>query len=98
MKGIQDWNYPAFNAAVVHLKDLGHTPINPAALFNGDTSMAPAVYYRAGLVQLLLCDAIYMLQGWENSFGATLEYKIAKALGLLISHQGRYEEFEREVA
>jgi hypothetical protein len=39
------------------------------------------------------CDAIYMLDGWENSKGANIEYQYAKDNGLDIC----YESEERSV-
>lgn len=37
--------------------------------------------------QLLTCSAIYLLKGWRKSKGARLEYRIAKALGLIIMRE-----------
>ena len=39
-------------------------------------------YINMGLCELMHCDAIYMLEGWENSTGAKLEYEYAVAVGL----------------
>jgi nucleoside 2-deoxyribosyltransferase len=39
------------------------------------------------LNQVAKCDAIYMLDGWENSKGATAEIGLAKALGKEIIYQ-----------
>ena len=41
-----------------------------------------ADHLRADIGDLLDCDAILMLPGWEDSAGATLEHSIAVALGL----------------
>lgn len=44
-------------------------------------------YMRHDIRQLLTCSAIYMLKGWRRSKGARLEYRIAKALGLIIMRE-----------
>ncbi len=31
---------------------------------------------------MLDCDALYMLDGWENSKGAIIEFELAKSLGI----------------
>jgi hypothetical protein len=43
---------------------------------------------RRDIPLLCTCDAIYMLQGWGASKGATLEYVIATRLGM----ETMYEE------
>lgn len=43
------------------------------------------------LKHLVICDAIYMLRGWENSKGATAEHAVAKWIGLEIIYQGEAE-------
>ena len=41
-------------------------------------------WYKFDLEWLKSCDAIFMLEGWENSRGARLELETAKKLGLQI--------------
>lgn len=49
-------------------------------------------YMKLDITALIQCDAIYMLQGWESSKGATLEHHIAKELGLKITYQEGNDE------
>jgi len=41
-------------------------------------------YLTADIYWLSKCDAIHMMPGWKDSKGASLEYMVAKALGLEI--------------
>lgn len=43
------------------------------------------------LGDLVSCDAIYMLRGWQDSKGATAEHAVAKWIGLEIIYQGEAE-------
>ena len=43
---------------------------------------------RSDIAELVKCDAIQLLHGWENSKGATLEHHIAERLGLQIFMPG----------
>ncbi|OCN03576.1 hypothetical protein A4S06_05290 [Erysipelotrichaceae bacterium MTC7] len=45
-------------------------------------------YIIRGLKMLAECDWIFMLDGWENSNGAKLEYQYAKTVGKKIVFQG----------
>ena len=47
---------------------------------------------QACLALLPYAGAIYLLQGWEGSAGAQMEWKVAQSLGLLI-----YEEEFKEM-
>lgn len=67
-----------FAAAEEILLAAGHTVINPAKN-QGDSYRE---YINIGLFELMQCDAIYLLRGYENSTGATLEHDYAMTVGL----------------
>lgn len=88
MSGYEDLNYPAFRAAEARLRELGHTEIeNP---YNeGDDPDQPehyTYYLRRGLQQLLKCNSILMLPGWERSTGARTEHTVAALLHMEIKY------------
>jgi hypothetical protein len=95
MRGYEDYNFPAFDAAERHLREQGHAPVNPAAmdrLFEGWGAAPPKGmiatredrkrFILRDLVALMECDAIYLLDGWQDSTGATVEVALAEFLGL----------------
>jgi len=84
MTGYSEFNYPAFNTKAAELREQGLEVFNPAESFNGDSSLGREVYMRKDLEEILKCDAIYLLKGWEKSRGATLERLIAVELALEI--------------
>ena len=84
MTGIPDHNFPLFKRVTKQLRDSGYvvmcpTEINPLH----DTSWLDCM--RNDIKALCECDMIFLLPGWENSKGATLEHDIALRLGLKIS-------------
>lgn len=81
MTGYEALNFPAFHAAAAQLRALGHEVVNPAEI-NSDPGADWLTCMRADIKQLVDCDAIAMLPGWERSKGATLERLIAVGLGL----------------
>lgn len=44
-------------------------------------------HMRAGLQMLLECDAICMMDGWEESKGAKLEHDVASTCGLTVYYE-----------
>lgn len=90
MTGIEDFNFPAFNAAAERLRANGYEPINPADNDDGDPEIAANAgrpwedYMRKDIADLIEADAIAVLPGWERSRGASLEVHIAQALGMPI--------------
>lgn len=81
MNGLPEFNYPAFNDKASELRARGWHVENPA-----ENPAPPCgawnMYMRMALWQLLSCEAIYLLPGWENSRGACVEYSIAQTLGM----------------
>ena len=69
-----------FAAAEEILLAAGHTVINPAK--NYGNSYREVI--NIGLFELMQCDAVYLLRGYEQSTGATLEHDYARTVGLHI--------------
>lgn len=84
MTGIEDHNFPAFNAAAQKWRDDGWDVSNPAENFGGRRDLPRESYLRSDVAQLSQCDAIAMLPGWEASLGAKLEYLLARELQMPI--------------
>ena len=86
MTGVVDYNFPAFHAAAKQLRAQGYTVFNPAEI-NADAVdiVRPWSWYmRKDLTELVKCEAIYLLPGWENSKGATWEKHVAERLGMTV--------------
>lgn len=83
MTGLPDLNFPAFHAAAARLRSLGHQVVNPAEI-NVDPAKGWVECMKANIVELLPCDAIVLLPGWQASRGASLEYDIAVQLGMQV--------------
>lgn len=43
-----------------------------------------------------MCDAIFMLDGWQKSKGACAELSYAKSLGKIVKYQDKYKDFKRK--
>ena len=84
MTGIEDLNFPAFHAEAARLRALGYTVINPAKI-NADPNAGWQACMRADIKQLVDCDGIALLDGWENSRGASLEHHIALSLEMVVA-------------
>lgn len=72
-----------FKAAEERLVAAGHAVINPCK----NDGFTYREYINMGLCELMHCDAIYLLKGYENSSGATLEHDYARTVGLEIIHE-----------
>jgi len=84
MTGLPDFNYPAFRSAAAELRALGFDVEDPST----NTNPTPGDYHgwlRAGLAQLIRCDAIALLDGWEASGGARLEVNVGATIGLRVA-------------
>lgn len=81
MTGLPELNFPAFHRVAARLRAQGHEVANPAEI-NADPTMGWNTCMRRDIPELVTCDAIVLLPGWERSKGATLEHHIARALDM----------------
>jgi hypothetical protein len=84
MTGIPDNNFPAFNATAQRLRDAGHDVISPRRIQTPNGANAWADYLRADLREMLTCDTVALLPGWEASAEAHLELHVAHRLGIRV--------------
>lgn len=51
---------------------------------------------RMGVSQLMTCHAIYLLPGWQQSKGASLEYMVAQQLGWAVYEHVKQDDVLQE--
>lgn len=90
MTGLPELNFPRFHAEAARLRAIGHVVVNPAEI-NPDMTAAWTDCMRADIAQLITCEAICLLPGFENSRGARLERHIALELGLAVMYAPEVE-------
>lgn len=103
MSGYEEFNFPAFNRVEKLLRGTyGYKHVvNPAKL-HPTTDLPRAEFLKQDLRELIACDAVFLLKGWEKSRGATLEAFVAYVLGLRLYknspmyHNERFELYEPE--
>jgi hypothetical protein len=100
MRGLPEFNFPAFMQAEAHLSRLNWETRNPARKdlevfeYKGtDGTQAELEAQNFDLEEAALwamttiiteCDAIALLPGWKKSNGAKAEYALARWLGLAV--------------
>jgi hypothetical protein len=88
MTGIPDFNRQAFQEAEDYLTSLGYEVINPHKIpLPLDFKGCYLDYIKLDIVELITCDTIFMLKGWETSRGANIEIFIAKSLEFEVIYQ-----------
>lgn len=75
-----------FKAYADKLEAVGFRVFNP--MENGlDFCAERAEHMKKDIRELLKCDAIVMLKGWQQSKGCTTECEVAKAIGLRVLYE-----------
>jgi len=97
MRGLPNYNFPAFDAAAVDLRARGWAVVSPAEHDReiGVTAETPDNFTATDLRDMIMwdldqvsrCDAVYFLRGWENSKGARTEHALAIFLGKELIYQ-----------
>ena len=91
MRGIPEYNFPAFDAAAKRFRKAGWAVINPPELDRVEgihefTDPLPEGFMRQAMTRDLAaicrCDAIALLPGWTRSAGCAVEKKLGDLLGL----------------
>lgn len=98
MKGLPEFNYPAFNSTEERLKKLGYNVVNPVKLsgeitpeeLDANYDLLTSVMNKEQR-SIAQCDSIYLLRGWEKSKGARKELAIAIMLNLEIILEERQD-------
>lgn len=86
MSGLPDYNRAAFIRVEQELMAQGHIVFNPARKRLGKNATWDD-YMRLGIADLMRCDTIHLLPGYEDSRGATIELELAKELGMTITFE-----------
>lgn len=76
-----------FAAAEYEVYSLGLRPVNPARLVPINQDWTWEQYMREDLKHLLNCQNIYMLRGWQDSYGAKIELNLANTLKMNVIMQ-----------
>lgn len=73
----------AFEKAAKRFRKHGYYVSNP---FNTGipSSASWQEHMKADIAMLMQCDIIYLLEGWQDSRGATLERNLAEELGIKV--------------
>lgn len=73
-----------FDEAERILIEKGYSPVNPMKLNVAIEGKTWEEYMLDDLRLLFDCDAIYLLDNWQASKGARIEYHIAQEMGMII--------------
>jgi hypothetical protein len=78
-----------FEQMEYYLKTHGHEVVNPAKFGVDERSWED--YMKMSVIEMMSCDAILMLQGWQNSRGATIERNLAWNLNIPVYYEKEFE-------
>lgn len=97
MRGLENDNFPAFDAAADHLRSYGFHVLSPSEHdrelgFDGTDATRGSfdihAAFRWDVNAVLGADALVLLSGWEKSTGVGIEKSIADAIGTPVFQYG----------
>ena len=77
------------------LRDAGHVPINPMKVVEYHPDHKYEHYMAEDLKALCHCDAIFMLENWQNSRGAKIEHGVALGMEKMIFYSKNHNLFSK---
>ena len=84
MRGVPDYNYPAFDNAARELRKCGYAVLNPAENFGGVDNYVRETYMRLDYYHVLQAEHVWVLPNWSQSDGARAEVLVALDCGIPI--------------
>ena len=97
MTGLPDLNASAFHTAAAELRALVYDVCNPAEV-QGSEDATWEEWLKADLREMLTCDTIALLSGWQSSKGAHLELHVAHRVGMTVVDVERLHQDEQSAA
>lgn len=77
----------SFGVMADRIRDAGHNPIDPTDTSHWGLGWKTYMQIAIEILTSGEIDAVYMLRGWEDSTGASLEHKWAKRLSIPVYYQ-----------
>lgn len=84
-----------FQKAENWLKLKGYEVLNPVKICESIYTLTYSQLMAIDFKLIELCDAIFMLDGWQKSKGACAELSYAKSLGKKVLYQDYFKEFKK---
>lgn len=81
MRGLPEFNYPAFESAAKELRNRGYLVWSPHEQTE-DKTLTLREYMKHDLPAVLEADTVVLLPGWSTSAGARLEWQVASTCGI----------------
>jgi hypothetical protein len=75
-----------FAEGMEEVRAMNMHPVNPCFIPH-DHDKSWQSYMKHDIIEMMKCDALYMLNNWQESRGAKIEWQIADSLGMKIFYQ-----------
>lgn len=89
--GCEDYE-KKFRKAEEDLTNKGYEVVNPAYLSKVMPNATHVQYMRICIPLMDECNAIYLLEGWDLSHGASIEYGYALGRDMMVFREGDFDK------